>query len=93
MNQKILFIGGPKDGLRQARPPAVTAIQYQSWRAAPQNSILGGSLGFTTHTYNLKRVAVGDNEFVEVAVHSSITNPMKQLLKGYRYHRNPRPRR
>lgn len=97
MSEKILFIGGPKDGLRQRLPPAVTGhvLQtpvYERWGACP--AVDFPRYNIVTHTYTLKRIYIGDQgEFLEVAVHSSVKDPMRSLIKGYRYHRNPRPRR
>lgn len=53
------------------------------------------TLGFAskTFTYNIKQFRGMNGEILEAAFDSSITDPMAALVKGYRYHRNPRNRR
>jgi hypothetical protein len=50
-------------------------------------------IGVTTHTYTIKQFSDGNGSIFEVLVHSSVTNVMEALIKGYRYNRKPNPYR
>ena len=96
MNDKILFIGGPKDGKRE-RLPNSTGLQFQcsirskSYDRFP-DPVTDLSFSVVTHTYEIKQFTDDNGGRIQVAVHSSVKNSMQQLIKGYRYHRKPRYR-
>ena len=48
------------------------------------------SIGITTHTYTLKQTRGADGKVYQVAAHSSVTDILGALIKGYHYHRKPR---
>lgn len=90
---KTLFIGGPKDGKRENIPlNNSTTLQVASMGFAGLNGPIPTSpaFGITQHTYSLKKFITQAGEELVVAAHSTIPNMMEQLVKGYRYHRNPR---
>lgn len=93
-DERILFIGGPKDGLREAIPQATVYHQLQVPHYVQRN--LGSlnspmpAFGITTHTFTIKRFVAEDGTELKIAVHSSVKDVMKQLVKGYHYHRKPR---
>jgi hypothetical protein len=89
---KTLFIGGPKDGKREVIPQHCGYAYQCATMVQPRDrvpDIADPLVGVTTHTY-LIRPLVGENGTAhQVAVHSSVTNVMEALLKGYRYNRKP----
>lgn len=94
MSEKILFIGGPKDGKREFLPDGQHQIRCAT-RILPdsKNTVADFlAVGFQTHTFEIKRFRCEDGTELEIAVHSSVKDVMKQLVKGYHYHRKPRYR-
>ncbi len=91
---KFLFIGGPKDGKRETLPPnfypfQMQCVQRTGIRTMPDpNSVFDPSFGITTHTYTAKVLKCGKT----VYMHSSVSDLIEQLVKGYRYHRKPKYR-
>lgn len=91
---KTLFVGGPEDGKRKDwdwnfRGP-VLKVAHHPFYGDNSVSIDDAIVGMNVHTYQLKKLfrdETGKN--YEVAFHSSITNPMEALIKGYHYHRKP----
>jgi hypothetical protein len=92
---KTLFIGGPRDGIREELPPHILGATacYQTLEARPAYRD-GYPTGYPaeinlaphikTHMYHLKQFNES-NETFQIAVHSSVTNPMRRLFNGYRY--------
>jgi hypothetical protein len=89
---KTLFVGGPKDGKREVWPNSLSAAaQVYSHRLYPDSATTfdrdKAIVGMNIDTYQLKQFTGAD---YPVAFHSSVKYPMEALIKGYRYHRNPR---
>jgi len=90
---KTLFVGGPEDGKRNdwdwhIHGPIIKMATYTALNG-PVVPLDEATIGMDIHTYRLQRF-MGDGKTHEIAVHSSIQNPMEALIKGYHYHRNPR---
>lgn len=91
---KQLMVGGPLDGKRQSFPEGQVLQRTVSGTGNP--ACVDPSFVIEEHTYRLEMFK-SKNGLVGAWFHSSIKDPMRELLKGYRYHRNPlhmrRPRR
>lgn len=95
MSDKILFLGGPNDGKRMLVPPSSHTIVmpvFTTPNRCPSN-VISASFGFTTHTFAIKELRLQNGTTAKIAVHSSIKDPLEQLVRGYRYHRKQRYRR
>lgn len=88
---KTLFVGGPNDGKRQELPNVQPHHYAYSFQSDLNNGYVNpcDSIGVTVHTYTRKQFRQAGKTF-EVMFHSTIIDPMEALIKGYRYHRNPR---
>jgi hypothetical protein len=94
--KKILFVGGPSDGLRREdiAPNHPMIYTLGTPRIEPYYATADPSPEIAVHTevYTRQQFRDSSGKEHEAMFHSSIKNPMEALLKGYRYHRNPRPR-
>ncbi len=91
--KKILFVGGPSDGHRKPDPCVnytnVAELKLNpAWLTAAYED---DCVGYDVSTYTKKQFIGPNGQVYEAFFHSSITDPMEALLKGYHYHRNPRP--
>lgn len=91
-NQKILFVGGPKDGCREAIPGATTCLRSVQCDYTHTFADPSACVGFQTFTYTIHRLHGANNEVHQVAADSSVPDVMAALVKGYRYHRPKRTR-
>lgn len=95
-DERILFIGGPKDGKREALPQTTRIHQLQTANFTRRDTFPSATpmpaFGITTHTFEIKQLIAEDGSVLKIAVHSSVKDVMKQLVKGYHYHRKPRYR-
>lgn len=94
--ERILFVGGPKDGKREVFHPYGTQVQVvtPTFRQSLNDlTIDPQSVGITTYTYKIVQRTLPDGTILRVAVDSSVKDLQTQLIKGYRYHRNPRQKR
>lgn len=87
----MLFVGGPKDGMREEIPRAPGCVTFQCYvQQVPK--FMSTSIRYDVHTYTLKKCVLVDGSECMVAVHSSVPDLQAQLVKGYRYHRKKRYR-
>lgn len=89
-----LLIGGPADGKRMNLPPMCGGV-YKIASIEPDGMMpcsYSDACSPRIHTdlYYIGKFTNADGTTYEVATHSSVTDPMAALIKGYHYHRKPK---